>query len=60
MQEALECLEISKTWTTPLNPQSDGMVERYVVKMVEGHLRKVFSAHQRDWDESLPVFLLAY
>jgi hypothetical protein len=35
------------------------MVERYV-KTIEEHLRKVVSTHQRDWDERLPIFLLAY
>jgi hypothetical protein len=35
------------------------MVERYV-KTAEEHLRKVVSTHQRDWDERLPIFLLAY
>jgi transposase InsO family protein len=59
MQEVLERLGISKTRTTPVHPQSDGMVERYV-KTVEEHLRKVVSTHQRDWDERLPIFLLAY
>jgi transposase InsO family protein len=29
MQEVLERLGFSKTKTTPLHPQSDGMVERY-------------------------------
>jgi hypothetical protein len=28
--------------------------------MVEEHLREVFSDYQRDWDERLPIFLLAY
>jgi hypothetical protein len=28
--------------------------------MVEDHLRKVVLMHQRDWDERLPIFLLAY
>ena len=59
MQEVLERLGISKTRTTPLHPQSDGMVERYI-KTIEEHLRKVVSAHQRDWDERLPIFLLSY
>jgi hypothetical protein len=45
--------------TTPLHPQSDGMVERYM-KTIEEHLRKVVSTHQRDWDERVPIFLLAY
>jgi len=59
MQEVLERLRVNKTRMTPLHPQSDGMVERYV-KTIEEHLRKVVSTHQRDWDERLPIFLLAY
>jgi hypothetical protein len=59
MQEVLGRLGVSKTRTTPLHPQSDGMVERYV-KTVEEHLRKVVSTHQQDWEERLPIFLLAY
>ncbi|PNF24989.1 hypothetical protein B7P43_G08361 [Cryptotermes secundus] len=55
----LQCLGVRKMCTTPLHPQSDGMVERYV-KTIEEHLRKVVSSHQRDWDERLPLFLLAY
>ncbi|XP_033607654.1 uncharacterized protein LOC117282386 [Cryptotermes secundus] len=39
--------------------QSDGTVERYV-KTIEEHLRKIVASHQRDWDERLPLFLLAY
>jgi hypothetical protein len=35
------------------------MVERYV-KINEAHLRKVVTPNQRDWDEKLPLFLLAY
>jgi hypothetical protein len=56
MQEVLERLRTSNTRTTLLHTQSDGMVGRYV-KTVEEHLTKVFSAHQRDWDERLPMFL---
>jgi hypothetical protein len=36
----------------------DGTVECYV-KAVEEHLRKVVLAHQNDWDERLPLFLMA-
>jgi transposase InsO family protein len=39
MQEVLQRLVVGKTRTTPLRPQSDGMVERYV-KTVEEHQRK--------------------
>ena len=35
------------------------MVERYV-RNIEEHLRKVVSSNQRNWDERLPLFLLAY
>jgi hypothetical protein len=59
MQEVLERPGFNKTRTTPLHPQSDGMVERYE-QTVEEHLRKVFSTHQWDWDERLPIFLLVY
>jgi hypothetical protein len=34
-------------------------VERYI-KTIEEHLRKVVASHQRDWDEKLPLFLIAY
>jgi len=59
MQGFLERLKVNQTRTTSLHPQSDGMVERYV-KTIEQHLRRVVSIHQRDWDERLPIFLLAY
>jgi len=58
MQEVLECLGISETRTTPLYPQLDSMVELYV-KTVEEYLRKAVFTHQRDWNERLPIFLLA-
>jgi hypothetical protein len=47
---------MSKTHTTPLHLQSDGMVERYI-KTVE---EQVVASHQRDFDERLPLFFLAY
>jgi hypothetical protein len=50
---------VSKTRTTLLHQQSDGMVERYI-KTIEKHLRKVVASHQRDGDERLFLFLLAY
>ncbi|XP_023703856.1 uncharacterized protein LOC111862580 [Cryptotermes secundus] len=52
LQEVLQRLGVSKTHTTPLHPQSDGMPERYI-KTIEEHLRKVVAFHQKDWDESL-------
>lgn len=59
MREMLQRLNVHKTRTTPLHPQSDGMVERYINTLLE-HLRKVVSSHQRDWDTRVPMFLLAY
>jgi hypothetical protein len=59
LQEVLQRLGVSKMRTTPLHPQSDGMVERYI-ETIEEHLRKVVASHQRDWDERLPLFLIAY
>jgi len=59
MHEVLERLRFNKTRTTPLHPQSDGMVERYV-KTIGEHLSKVVSTHQRDWDERLPLFVLPH
>jgi hypothetical protein len=35
------------------------MVECYI-KTVEEHLWKIVASHQRNWDERLPLFLLAY
>jgi transposase InsO family protein len=54
LQEVVQRLGVSKTRTTPLHPQSDGMVECYV-KTIEEHLRKVVASNQRDWDEKLPL-----
>jgi hypothetical protein len=59
MQEVLEQIGVSKTRITLLHLQSNGMVECYV-RTIKKHLRKVASTHQRDWDERLPTFLLAY
>jgi hypothetical protein len=43
----------------PLQPHSEGMVERYI-ETVEEHLRQTVESHQRDWDARLPIFVLAY
>lgn len=50
---------IKKTRTTALHPQSDGMVERFN-KTMEEHLSKVVEDHHQDWDQHLPLFLMAY
>jgi hypothetical protein len=56
MQEVLQRLGVSKTCTIPLYIQSGGMVERYI-KMVEEHLRKIVTSHQRGWYARLPILL---
>ncbi|KAF8782265.1 Retrovirus-related Pol polyprotein like [Argiope bruennichi] len=50
---------IDKTQTTPLHPQSDGMVERFN-RTILNHLSIHVSMNQQDWDRKLPMFLLAY
>ena len=50
---------IKKTRTMPPHPQSNGMVER-VNRILKEYLRNVVSEQQKDWDEHIPGFLLAY
>ncbi|KAK9872576.1 hypothetical protein WA026_018708 [Henosepilachna vigintioctopunctata] len=58
-KKVMEILNIRKTRTTPLHPQSDGMVERFN-RTMEQYLSKVVADHQKDWDKHLPVLLMAY
>ena len=58
-QEMCALLGIERTGTTPLHPQSDGMVERYN-RTLEAMLAKFVSENQRDWDEHLPLVMMAY
>ena len=51
-------LGIQKTRTTPLRPQSDGLVER-LHRTLGQQLAILTSEHQRDWDEHLPLVLMA-
>uniref|UniRef100_A0A8K9XW62 Gypsy retrotransposon integrase-like protein 1 n=1 Tax=Oncorhynchus mykiss TaxID=8022 RepID=A0A8K9XW62_ONCMY len=53
-----ERLSMHKTRTTPLHPQSDGLVERFN-KMLGQQLAVVSSKHQRHWDKHLPMVLMA-
>ncbi|GFW21947.1 retrovirus-related Pol polyprotein from transposon 412 [Trichonephila clavipes] len=50
---------IDKTKTTPLHPQSDGMVERFN-RTILNNLSLMVSKNQKDWDQKVPLFLLAY
>ncbi|XP_048522028.1 uncharacterized protein LOC125504284 [Dendroctonus ponderosae] len=58
-QEICKLLGIHKTRTTPLHPESDGMVERFN-KTIDNYLRIVANNKQDNWDTQLAPFLLAY
>uniref|UniRef100_A0A3B1JG75 Gypsy retrotransposon integrase-like protein 1 n=1 Tax=Astyanax mexicanus TaxID=7994 RepID=A0A3B1JG75_ASTMX len=58
MAEVCRILGIHKTRTTPLHPQSDGLVECFN-RMLAAQLAMVSDKNQRDWDRHLPVVLLA-
>lgn len=53
-----ERLGIQKTRTTPLRPQSDGLVERFN-RTLGQQLAILPSSHQRDWDDHLPLVLMS-
>ena len=50
---------MDKTCTTALHPQSDGMVER-LNRTLENQLTVFVEKHQQDWDDHVPLILLAY
>uniref|UniRef100_A0A1B0GEE5 Integrase catalytic domain-containing protein n=1 Tax=Glossina morsitans morsitans TaxID=37546 RepID=A0A1B0GEE5_GLOMM len=58
-QEGCQIFGINKTGRTLLHSQSGGMVERFN-RTLEEHLRKVIDDDQQDWDEHIPIFLMAY
>lgn len=58
-QEMCKIFGIEKTRTTPYRPQSDGLVER-ANRTIENMLASFVSQNQKDWDEYLPLLMLAY
>ncbi|XP_050714146.1 protein NYNRIN-like [Eriocheir sinensis] len=58
-RECCELLGVRKTRTTPLHPQSDGMVERFNRTLAQ-QLAKYCGEGQEDWDVKLPAMLMAY
>ena len=58
-KRVLELLGTSKTRTTPLYPQSDGLVERYNRTLLD-YLSKFIDDDQSNWDQLLPLALMAY
>uniref|UniRef100_A0A665WFN6 Integrase catalytic domain-containing protein n=1 Tax=Echeneis naucrates TaxID=173247 RepID=A0A665WFN6_ECHNA len=57
--EVCRRLGVNKTRTTPLHPQSDGLVERFN-RTLATQLAILTSQHQRDWDRHLPLVLWSY
>ncbi len=57
--EMYRLLGIAKTRTTPLHPESDGMVERFN-RTIESQISKFVDANQRDWEVHVPLLLMAY
>ena len=57
--EMCRLLGIKKTRTTPYHTQSDGMVECFN-RTLEAQLSKFADQNQKDWDEHIPSFLMAY
>ena len=57
--EVCRLLDIEKTRTTPLHPQSDGQVERFNRTLIE-MLREKIQQDQTDWDLQLPTCMMAY
>lgn len=52
-------LDIDKTRTTVMRPQSDGMAER-CMRTLEDMLSSFVSIHQKDWDTFISVLMMAY
>ena len=58
-QEVCKLLGIDTTLTTPRRPQSDGMVER-ANRTIQNMIASYISDKQDDWDEHIPLLMLAY
>ena len=57
-QECCRLLGLKKTHTTPLRPQSDGLVEQFNMTLIQ-EVAKYCSRDQRDWDMKLQALLMA-
>ena len=58
-KEVCRLLDIEKTRTKPLNPQSDGMV-KLLSHVLEAMLSKFVQESQRNWDQILPLLAMVY
>ena len=59
VKEVIGLLGGSRTRSTPLHPQSGGLVER-LNRTLAKHMAMFVNKHHTDWDEKLSLFLLAY
>jgi hypothetical protein len=59
MSELCQELHIDKTRTSPYKASTNGAVERFH-RTLNAMLGKVVSEKQRDWDEWLPLVMMAY
>ena len=59
MREICSLLEINRTATTPYNPRSDGLVERFNRTLID-MLAKFVGEHKSDWNHHLKYVLAAY
>ena len=57
--EMCSLLGVEKTRTTPLHPESDGMVERFN-RTLEAQLSMFVDKNHRDWDMLVPLMTMAY
>ena len=58
-REMCKVLGIDKTRTTTRRPQSDGMVERSM-KTIKEMLTAFVDKNQKNWDQYLPLLMMAY
>ena len=58
-KEICALMDIDKKRNTSSHPQTNGIQERFN-RTIEDMLSKFVSANKRDWDEYLPLLLLAY
>jgi hypothetical protein len=59
ISELCKLLGIRKTRTTPYNPKSDGLVERFN-RTLQQMLTTLVNDARNDWDEHLPYIMMAY
>ena len=59
ISELCKLLRVDKSRTTPYNPKSDGLVERFN-RTVQQMLTVLINEAQDDWDDHLPYVMMAY